>query len=155
MLVDMKNEKVVTRLHFPFSDPAMISRLDKLASKIGIGIIRQQMNANAGDMPPGMTLPEISVDDYFVLTYSKGLLERKLNKEKYAGVENDEEVQALKQLTTLGVGNVKTIFNLPSPVKNATGESLTVSEDKRVVTVMTSIDDFFSDAGSLEFRIEY
>jgi hypothetical protein len=153
--MDMKNEKVITKLHFPFTDPAQVARLDKLSAKIAQGVIKQQM-AGAGEAG-GMNgmIPGTSIDDYFIMTYSKGIIERKLNKEKYAGVENDEEMKALKQLATMGMGNTKTIYNLPAAVKKSAGKSLSVSDDKKTVTIMTSVEDFFSNATGLEFRIEY
>ena len=70
-------------------------------------------------------------------------------------VGDDEGMKAMKEMSTMGVGNSKLILYLPSPVKKAEGKSVTVSEDKKTVTIMSSMEDFFDDGKSLEFRIEY
>jgi hypothetical protein len=51
--------------------------------------------------------------------------------------------------------NTTLIYNLPRPVKKAEGKNLKVSDDKKKVTILTSVEDFFDDVSKLEFRIEY
>jgi hypothetical protein len=155
LTLDLKNDKALIKVSLPFSDPSTILRLDKLSSKVGMDVVKEQMSQADDKLPEGMKLPEGSFDDYFTSSYSKGVLERKLNKEKYAKLGEDQEMQAIKEMAGLGMGNTKIIFTLPRPARKAEGKSLTVSDDKKTITIMTSADEFFSDATSLEFRIEY
>jgi hypothetical protein len=157
LTVDVKNEKLVTKLNLPFTEPGQIDRLDKLSAAVGQQVLKKTMDGAGSDAPPGMDnmLPKKSIDDYYNTTYSKGQIERKLDTTKYANVQNDEEMKALKQMASMGMGATKLIFNLPAPVKKATGKNLTVSDDKKVVTVMSSVEDFFEKGTDLEFRIEY
>jgi hypothetical protein len=157
MLMNMKDEKFVIKLEFPFSDPAEIGRLDKLSSKMVTQALKKQLadgaGADAGMPKDGM--PEGSMDDYFTTTYSKGLIQKKLNKEKYATVGSDEAMNTLKQVSSMGAGNNTIIINLPKPAKKAEGKNVKLSDDKKKVTITTSTEDFFDDGASLEFSIEY
>ncbi len=164
LVMNMEDEKFITRLEFPFTDASQLAKLDKLSGKVVQQAIKKQMAAGKGEegekeensgMPSADDMPEGSIDDYFITTYSKGVIERKLDKEKYANVENDEAMKALQEMSAMGAGNTTLIFNLPSPAKKAEGKNVKLSEDKMKVTVISSTDDFFDNATDMEFRIEY
>jgi hypothetical protein len=109
-------------------------------------------------MPMGAdAMPESSsFDDYFTLEFSKGELKKKLNKEKYAGVDKDEFLNGMKQAGAMGIPVISTyIINLPRPAQKAEGKNVKLSEDKKKVTVLTSMDDFFDNPEALEFKIKY
>lgn len=158
--MDMKNEKFVTQMTFPFSNPNEIPIIDKMYSRIIGEALMKQLDSSKADMPkdlpPGLSdQANVSIDDYYNLNISKGVIERKLLADKYAGMANDDKMKAVKEMSAMGVGNVKMVFYMPSAVKKAEGKNVTVSEDKKKVTIMSSMEDFFEDGKSLEFRIEY
>jgi len=157
--MDLKNDKLVTKMTFPFTRTSDISSIDKMYTKVITQVMKEQLDSSKTGMPAGLPgsdkLPSGSVDDYYAFNISKGLVERKLLADKYAKVNDDEGMKAMKEMSTMGVGNSKLILYLPSPVKKAEGKSVTVSEDKKTVTIMSSMEDFFDDGKSLEFRIEY
>lgn len=157
LTIDVKKEKLVTKLQLPFKEPGEIGTLDKLSSTVGQEVLKKTMDGAGENAPPDMNnmLPKKSIEDYYTTTYSKGLIERKLDAAKYATVPDDEEMKALKQMSSMGLGAIKLIINLPSPVKKATGKTLSVSDDKKTVTVMSSVEDFFEKGSDLEFRVEY
>lgn len=162
--MDMKNEKFIARLQFPFTDPAQISHFDKLTSKVMTQVMKGKMG-EGGDAEAGLPgggaegggglFGGASIDEYFTYTYSKGLIERKLNKDKYAHIDEDQGMQTMKQMASMGMGNNTIIINLPAPAKKAEGTNVTLSDDKRKVTIKTEMDGFFEDGASQEFRIEY
>jgi hypothetical protein len=160
--MNMKEDKFIITVESPFTDPAQIAQLDKLSSQVLLQSVKKQMDAGGDSatagipgMPGGNDLPKGSVEDYFTMTYSKGLIEKKLNKEKYAKVGEDEGMQGLKQMSSMGAGNTTLIINLPRPAKKAEGKNVKLSEDKKKVTITNSADDFFDDAAVMEFKIEY
>jgi hypothetical protein len=156
--MNMANEKFIVKLSFPFNNGNEIQQLDKLSSQVITQVMKGQMDSAAKNMPADMDkagLPKASIDDYYEVTYSKGVIEKKLNKEKYANVNSDEEMKSLKEMSGMGGGNNTVIINLPSPAKKAVGKKVTLSEDKKKVTIVNSADDFFDDGASLEYRIEY
>lgn len=151
-IMNLADDKFVTKLEFPFKSADQLGQLDKLSSKVVQQTIKKQISP-AG-MDEGIT--ESSIDDYFTTTYSKSGIEKKLIKEKYADVANDKDMQSLKELSGEGLPfNNTLVINLPSPVKKVEGKNVTLSEDKKKVTISNSMEDFFDDATKLEFKITY
>jgi hypothetical protein len=155
--MDMSTDKFITVLSLPFTNPEQIGRLNQFAENMVQKIMMEQM---AGDKKPegmGDAVPSLgSISNYYVTTYSKGLIEKKLLKEKYAGVESDESMQGLKEVSSMGMPmNNTTIINLPRAAKKAEGKNIKLSDDKKTVTITASTEEFFDDASKLEFRIEY
>lgn len=151
--IDLSNEKLVTVLNVPFSDPSQINQLDALSAKIAQEILKKQIDSSGSESEE--QLPSASFDSYFTTTYSKGLIEKKLDTEKYAKVDSDENMKGMKEMAGMGVMNTVTIFNLPRPAKKAEGKNVVLSEDKKKVTITSSMEDFFDEASKLEYRIEY
>ncbi|RYG42418.1 MAG: hypothetical protein EOO01_23175 [Chitinophagaceae bacterium] len=158
VVMNMDEDKFMTKINFPFQKTADLTSLDKLSTRMVQEGLKKQASAKGG-APQGMpddAMPQGSMDDYFVTTYTDGVIERKLNKEKYATVGDDKGMQALKEVGDQGLPiNNKIILNLPRPAKKAEGAGVTLSEDKKKVTINTSISDFFDDAVKLEYRVEY
>ncbi len=157
LVMDMANEKLVTTLEFPFASGSQIKKLDQISAKVMQQAMQKQAGAGEDASPmPDDELGKASIDEYFTVTYDKGLVERKHIPEKYAKVGEDQALQALKEASAQGMPmNTTIIFNLPKPAKKAEGKNLTLSEDRKKVTIKSSMDDFFEDVSKLEFRIEY
>jgi len=156
--LNMAEEKLVTRLHFPFSNAGDISKLDQLSAKVMQQTMKKQMGDGGENAPPipADEMPKGSMEEYFTTTYKKGLIEKKHIAEKYGDVGNDKGMQAMKEMAGQGMPmNTTLIFNLPRPVKKAEGKNLKLSEDKKKVTILSSVEDFFDDVTKLEFKIEY
>ncbi|MEP6699824.1 MAG: hypothetical protein ABJA85_00845 [Bacteroidota bacterium] len=154
--MNLKAEKFLTSLAFPFSTPSEIVAYNKLSGKIMAESMKSQMS---GSMPGGNAdqMPEpSSLDDYYTYEFSNGELKKKLNKEKYAGVESDEYLKSMKEAAGMGLAmKANYIINLPRPAKEAEGKGVKLSEDKKKVTISASIDDFFENPSLLEFKIKY
>ena len=157
--LSMADEKLFTKLQFPFTSTNQISVLDQLSAKVMQQAMKKQMEGDdSGTTPPIPTdeMPKANMDEYFTITYAKGLIEKKHIPEKYADVANDKGMQSLKEMAGEGMPmNTTLIFNLPKPVKKAEGKNVKLSDDKRKVTIVNSVEDFFNDVTKLEFRIEY
>lgn len=110
------------------------------------------------EMPMGTDqMPEpSSFDDYYSLEFSNGELKRKLRKEKYESVNNDQFLTGLRQAGEMGIPITATyIINLPRPAEKLEGKNAKLSDDKKTVTIKATIDDFFDNPESLEFKIKY
>lgn len=155
--VDFAKEKMLTRLEFPFENSSQIKKLDEISSRVMKQAMSKQANGGESASPiPGGDMPESSIDDYFTMSYDKGVIERKHIPEKYAKLGEDEGLQGLKEATANGMPVTNTlIFNLPRPVKKAEGKNVKLSEDKKRITITTTLEDFFEDVSKMEFRIEY
>jgi hypothetical protein len=155
IVMNMENEKFVTVMNFPFTTMDDIQKFNRLSGKMMKENMKARMPAdmNMG----GQQMPEpSSFDDYYTLEFSKGELKKKLNKEKYATVDQDEFLSGLKQAAAMGLPVVSTyVINLPRPAEKVEGKKVKLSDDKMKVTVKTSMDDFFDNPESLEFKIKY
>lgn len=154
VVLNLKEEKFSTNLKFPFSNPAEITALHKLSGKIMAETMKDQM----GGMPTGgAEVPEpTSVDDYYTLEFSNGELTKKVNKEKYAIAASDKYLQGVKEAAGMGLSmKINYIINLPRPATKAEGKNVKLSGDKKKVMLSASIEDFFEDASSLEFKVKY
>jgi|CXWL01.1.fsa_nt_gi hypothetical protein len=152
--MNLKEEKFLTNLAFPFSAPAEIPAFNKLSGKIMAESMKDQM---AEGPAMGAEMPEASsFDDYYTFEFSNGELTKKVNKEKYAGVESDEYLKGVRQAASMGlVMKASYVINLPRPATKAEGKNVKLSEDKMKVTISANIDEFFEDPSSLEFKIKY
>lgn len=157
LTINMSEEKLITKLQFPFSHAGQIGKLDQVSAKVMQQAMKQAGQGAQAALPiPQDQMPTGSLDDYFITTYAKGIIEKKHIAEKYAAVGEDQSMQALKEMAGQGMPmNTTLIFNLPQPAKKATGKNVKLSEDKKRVTITSSVDDFFDDITKLEFKIEY
>ncbi|MGZ8510791.1 MAG: hypothetical protein ACXWWA_10460 [Chitinophagaceae bacterium] len=156
--MNLKEEKLLTRLEFPFSNTAQIAKLDQVSAKVMQQAMKKQAEEGTEGAPaiPADEMPKGSMDDYFITTYGKGVIEKKLIREKYDSVGNDKAMQALKEMAGQGMPmNTTLIFNLPKRAKKAEGKNVKLSEDKKKVTITNSVNDFFDDVTKLEFKIKY
>jgi hypothetical protein len=163
--VNMQEEKFFLNFSFPFSNTEDLSVINNLMNKSGNKILSNQienlvpdennkdnsaLNAEGGKEDP----PDL--DGYFIFTFEKGKFTKKLNKEKYATVNDDKGMKSLQEMGQMGAPmKIKTIFNLPTAVKKTTGEGVQISADRKKITIEASIDDFFENPSKLEYEIEY
>ncbi len=153
--MNMEKEQFLTTMSFPFSTLNDIQKFNKLSGKMMMESLKGQMPA---EMPMGDEgMPEPSTfDDYYTLEFSNGEIQKKLNKEKYANAESDKYLNGLKQASAMGLPVVSTfIINLPRPAEKAEGKNVKLSEDKKKVTITSTMDDFYDNPESLEFKIKY
>jgi hypothetical protein len=157
MVMNMEDEKFVAKMDFPFTNIGELAKLDKLSGNVTQeGMKSMGGKDGSAQGMPDEAMPQGSMEDYFTTTYSEGVIEKKLNKEKYATVGDDKGMQAMKEVGDQGMPvTSKIIINLPKPAKKVTGVNAKLSEDKKKVTIENSLGDFFDDATKLEFRIEY
>jgi len=165
VIMNYKEEKFTTTYSVPFSKPADILALNTLIKSSKGDVFQEQMkmalpNADKGsddDMPMmGDGEGEPDLNGYFDITYEKSKLKKKINKEKYANVKDDKNLQTMMEMGQMGMPvNFKTVINLPRPVKKAEGKGVTVSENKKTITIEGTLDDFMEDPSKFEYEIEY
>lgn len=167
--VDAKEDKLNFTFKFPFSNAAEIAPIQNVLKNAKQDVIDQIMGKLMGD--EGNKNEELlgkeedngqdeemgaNLDLYYTSVYEKGKFSRKLNKEKYAHVDDDKSLKSLKEMAQMGIPiNMKTIINLPKPAKKAEGKGIKLSEDKKKITMEGTLDDFFEDASYFEYTIEY
>ena len=165
IVLNVPDEKFFLAFNFPFTAPSDIKLINGLLKKTKQKVISQELtsmvpgdssNTNSMSMLDGNEPAAPELDEYFDVITEQGMLVKKLNKEKYANAANDKDLKTLQEMSQLGTPfTVKTVFNLPRPVKKAEGKNIKLSSDKKQVTIEATIDDFFDDPSKFEYLIEY
>jgi len=168
IVVDATDDKMNFTFTFPFSKISEIAGIQSILKKAKQDIIDDIMQKIMGEEggkneallgnEDGESKENMgsNIDEYYSSVYEKGKFTRKLNKEKYANVEDDKSLKSLQEMAQLGMAmNMKTIINLPKPAKKAEGKGLKLSEDKKKITMEGTLDDFFEDASYFEYDIEF
>jgi len=166
LIMDVESEKFSVSFTIPYSNPAEIGTvnsvlkksrgkiMEKLMEKIMPGGQKNKDDEDMGPMNDTDGTPDLS--SYFVSSYEKNKMTKKIDKEKFSKVEDDESLKSLKEMGQMGMPvSFKTVINLPKPAKKANGKGLTLSDDKKKVTIEGTLDDFFEDPSKFEYEIEY
>lgn len=164
-ILNTADEKLEIIFRFPYNEPADMQRVTGLLAKAWPKAMESQMKAlmpdeGAGNPMefggPGYRETESNMEDYFIKINENGKLSRKINKEKYEQLKDDQGMKALQQISQMGTPmTLQTIYNLPRPVKKAEGKGVKLSDDKKKVTISATIDDLFDDPSKFEYEIEY
>jgi len=159
--VNGKEEKFISVLEYPFERAEQISIINNALMTVIQTKLMDQVAKSGADLPPGMdskTKPggQSSIEDYFELKMSDGKIEKKLKKDKYGNVANDEAIMGLKNVSSMGASvKYNYIINLPRPAKKAEGKAVKLSADKKKVTIAVTSEDFFETPSNFEYSIEY
>jgi hypothetical protein len=154
--LNLDNDEFRTRNNIPFKSLADISKLEQLSAKMLDKGMTQALDNEGKGESADEDMPTINMTEYYSTTYGKNLIERKLDKAKYATAEDNEGVKAVKEMSSLGINPTSTlVINLPRPAKKAEGKNVTLSDDKKKVTIKGDVESFLADGSALEFRIEY
>lgn len=153
--MDMKSEQFLTKLNFPFGQVTDISSLDQLSGKVVGEALKGQGGMN-GLTEDGGSPQMSSFEEYFKTVYTNGRIEKTLIKEKYEQVGEDEFFKSMKEAAGMGLSmKANYIINLPRPASKAEGKGITLSEDKKKITIAVDMDDFFDEPAKFEYLIEY
>ena len=171
IVLNMKEEKFSISFTVPFAKPSDITPINdalgkasgKIMQKLVEKIMPEEEKAKMKDkddeeedMPMGNEEGTPSISSYFQTTYEKNKMIKKVNKELFAKLEEDESLKQVKEMGQMGMAmNLKTVINLPRPAKKAVGKAVTLSDDKKKVTIQGTLDDFFEDPSKFEYEIEY
>lgn len=156
MKMSKADKKFILAMEFPFESLKEMETLAKMTeggkglSMLGKAQNNPMLDGAAGDAG----FP--SMDGLFDMKYQNGLLERKLNSDKLAAFLKDEKMQQMEQAgEMLEQMKMQTVIHLPAPAKNITGEKVKLSDDRRTVTIQTSIYDLFKNPAAMAYRVEY
>ncbi|HRG22930.1 MAG TPA: hypothetical protein PLL23_01005 [Chitinophagaceae bacterium] len=153
--MDMNKEKLLLKMHFPFNNVSAIEDCNRL-SGIMVGEALKGQPGMEGMSEDGGSPQFSSFEEYFKTVYSNGRIEKTLIKEKYEKVGEDEFFKSMKESEGLGLSmKANYIINLPRPASKAEGKGLTLSEDKKKITIAVSMEDFFDEPAKFEYVIEY
>jgi len=158
LLLNMKDEKLLVKLDFPFQKLSDVQMLKGILPSLSVSALKKLPGANqvpagggAGDSSKVKTF-----DSYFDDVVSEKVISKTLNKPKYATAADDEFMKSLQQMSGMGSPvTVNYVVNLPRKAKKVEGKAVKLSDDKKKVTISVTSDDFFNDPSKFEYRIAY
>ena len=170
IVLNMKEERFSISFTVPFAKASDITPINEALGKASGKIMQRLVEKimpeeekakmkdkdDDEDMPMGNEDGTPSISSYFQTTYEKNKMIKKVNKEVFAKLQDDESLKQVKEMSQMGMAmNLKTVINLPRPAKKAVGKGVTLSDDKKKVTIEGTLDDFFEDPSKFEYEIEY
>src|SRR5215471_3596827 len=145
LTLNMQDEKFVTKANFPFQKLSDLRTLNAAMPKVSEVISKKLPTGDqmpGGVAGPGGKAQFKTFDDFFDVAVTENLITKTLNKTKYATVSTDEYMQSLKQMSGMGSPITSNyVINLPRPAKKAEGKAVTLSQDKKKVTIAVTSDD--------------
>ncbi len=169
-------EKATLRIHFNLSEEIMLMTITmpykKQSDMVAVSHIISEANKNIFDRELEKAISGLSTEEqmamgnsnnslpdlneYYDHKFENGKMSKKLNKTKYATVSEDQLFKNMREMGQFGSPmTIKTVFNLPHPVKKVDGIGVKISEDRKKITIEATLDDFFESPEKLEYEIEY
>jgi hypothetical protein len=156
MVMNEKDKVFKILMKYPYKDINDVQKIVRLSQSSNnfIGKALQGKESPHADMQMNPGMPELN--NFFDVTFKKGLLEKKVNAEKLKEFQNNEQYAQMQQaLQLMTEATVNTVIHLPKPAKKVEGAKVKLSEDKKTVTVNASFADLFNDPNSFAYRVEY
>lgn len=92
----------------------------------------------------------------FDVTVKNGLIERKVNQEKYKALTERPEMAQMKQLTSSGMEILyTTTIKLPRAAKPSDNPLIKLSDDKKTVTIKYNLLELLENPSKFEYKIQY
>jgi len=147
-----KNFKII--MNYPFKNFTDLQKIIELQES-GKGYDPFGKPKENSPMGEGDTDVMPSVD-FAKMTFQNGLIERKIDQKKLDEMKNNEETRKMEEAGQMLEGiTFKTVIHLPKAVTSATGEKVSVSDDKKTVRVSYTLMDVMKSPKALEFKISY
>jgi len=153
--IDMDAKIFTVHSMFPFTS---LPNLQKLYTLMNDGTLSNaKLFGSLGGEAGGGGSPDMSqFNSVFDFSCKDGLLEKKLNKEKFDALKNDPQLAQMKQASQMGMEiNYTTTLSLPRPIKSTGNPLAKLSDDKKTVTMKFNLVDVFDHPDQFEYKVEY
>lgn len=156
-LVMNEQDKVFKmQMKYPYKDINDVQKIIKLSQSGNnfMGKALQSKDAPRMDIQPQQAMPDFN--NIYDITFRKGLIEKKINEDKLKQFQENEQYNQMKQaLAMVSEASINTVIHLPAPAKKAEGSNLKLSDDKKTVTIKSSLTELFDNPSMLSYKIEY
>jgi len=153
--IDMDAKIFTVHSMFPFTS---LPNLQKLYTLMNDGTLSNaKLFGSLGGEAGGGGSPDMSqFNSVFDFSCKDGLLEKKLNKEKFDALKNDPQLAQMKQASQMGMEiNYTTTLSLPRSIKSTGNPLAKLSDDKKTVTMKFNLVDVFDHPDQFEYKVEY
>jgi hypothetical protein len=155
MVMNMEKKEFKMDMDFPFTKVEDVEKLMKLSKSEG-----------SGKMLGGMMFPSEAIEgksenmpdftSFYDMKVQPHLIERKLNDERYNALKEDGQIKNIKEAgDALSSIKMNTVIHLPQAAKKVEGSKITLSGDKKTITLKGTLADMLENPTSFSYRIEY
>ncbi len=143
-------------MHFPFAKISDVTKLMQFSQSSGGGGVMENVLKGAPMASEGDQGKMPDLNSYYDMVVTSNVIERKLNKEKYAALQQNEQAKGVQQAGDM-LESIKfnTVIHLPRPAKNVSGTHAKLSADKKTLTLKGTLQDLFQSPEAFSYRIEY
>ena len=146
--VNLKKRSIISEFNYPFQNISDVADLIEMHQQIIHASIASAAFKDGVDI--------IHQEDQFDFHIRDGLIERKV---KTPLVQEFKKSNGMKKLNKLkefrNAPDTRSVYILPRPAQNIEGKNLTVSPDRKQITVTTNFKDIYNQPEKFSFRIEY
>jgi hypothetical protein len=153
--INQKEKIFKISMVYPFKKVDDLQKILELQqSGKGFNPFRKSQDSSALSSMDDKDFP--TADQVMNITYKKGLIERKMDQQKIDSLKNKEDSSGLQGMDEMMESvTFGTVIHLPRAVKTATGDKLSVSDDKKTVRIKYTLADLKKNPKSLEFKVTY
>lgn len=155
MKMDEAAKEFKMDMRFPFAKIGDVTKLMQFSQSGGGNVMDNMLKgAPVAGNGGGEKMPDLN--SYYDMVVTGNVIERKLNGEKYAAMQQGEQVKGMQQAGDM-LESIKynTVIHLPRPAKSIKGTHAQLSADKKTLTLKGTLQDLFQDPEAFSYRIEY
>jgi hypothetical protein len=162
--MNIKEKVFKMDMNFPYKDLSSLQQLmsGKAASGPGLTNAFKSMFGKKDSTDDQAVTPTPNGPDMgdfagiFDVTIKNGLIEKKVNQEKYKKLTERPEMAQMKQLTSSGMEILyTTTIKLPRPAKSTDNPLIKLSEDKKTVTMKYNLLELLDNPTKFAYKIQY
>lgn len=159
MSVHPKDNVMDMKLNFPYKNSKDLAQLlNLLKQKNTMSMLMKQSGMGKGDDEGEEQNPAGGPDMLSVFNYTADdhSIEMKADDSKLATMKQDSSYGQMQMMQgMLSSYDYTTVIHLPKPAKTATGDNVTLSDDKKTVTIKAPMSTLIENPSAFAYRIEY
>lgn len=154
LIVNQNEKKFKMILNYPYKNFSDLEKIIALQQSGKGGF--DPLGGNAQGLPVGGEDAKMPGLDFLKTSFKNGLIERRVDQQKLDELKDNEQAKQMQEAgEMLDAIKFNTVIHLPKAISNASGEKLTISDDKKTIRINYSLSDLMKNPKALEFKIEY
>jgi hypothetical protein len=161
MQMNIKEKVFKMDMNFPYKDLNSLQQLMSGKGGSGTGMsaaLKNMFGKKEGEgEQPAPKSPDMSdIASIYDVTIKNGLIEKKVNAEKFKEFKERPEMAQLKQVTSSGMEILyTTTIKLPRPAKKTDNPIIKLSDDKKTVTMKYNLLELLETPEKFAYTIQY
>ena len=145
-------------MNFPFNSYSDLQTLMSGKGMTGLGEVFKELMSKNDSVRSTAAIPDQAMDqitNVYDVTINKNTISRKLNRERFDSLMKKPEIVQAKQMLGSFEILTTTIIHLPRPAKRVSSDMVTLSDDKKTVTMKYDMLQILDTPDKFSYTIEY